>query len=469
MRQFSVGLLFFLPWGLAAAQSAGSDPGVLGAERVFNAWMDEQMAYRGLPGIAIGVVSDQQLVWAKGYGYADTAARTPMTPATKFRMASHSKLFTATAIMQLRDQGKVRLDDPVVKYLPWFKVKPAEPDDAPITIEELLTHSSGLSREAGSHWVDYKFPDAGELKAYVAGTQAIYSPQVRWKYSNLAVSIAVAVVEAVSGEKYADYVQHHIFDPLGMKDSSVDRDVPGMATGYGRRMPDGSRAKMPFIDAKAMGPATGITSTVEDMAKFVSLQFRKGSPVLSTAALREMHRARMMENDWTHGNAIGFSVERTKDRLYVGHGGSYPGYKTQTLFQLDDKVGVIVLTNGDDSNPSDIARHLMQIVGAAVAKAAPKKSAAAWDPAWGRFAGLYRSVHRDTAVVELNQELVMFDPAGANPERQDKLVPAGNGEFRLEAPSGGATVGEAVRFVQLPNGTMRMYTGGSYSDRVSPR
>ncbi|HVO99374.1 MAG TPA: serine hydrolase domain-containing protein [Bryobacteraceae bacterium] len=469
MRRFCLGILLSLTWGLAAAQSATADPGVKGAERVFDAWMEEQVAYRGLPGVAVGVVSDQQLVWAKGYGYADTAAHTPMTATTKFRMASHSKLFTATAIMQLRDQGKVRLDDPVEKYLPWFKVKPAEPDDPPITIEELLTHSSGLSREAGAHWVDYKFPDAAELKAYLASSPAIYSPQVRWKYSNVALSIAGAVVETVSGEKYADYVQHHIFDPLGMKDSSVDRDLPGLAVGYGRRMPDGSRTKMPFVDAKAMGPATGITSTVEDMAKFVSLQFRKGSPVLSTAGLREMHRVRMLENDWTRGNAIGFAVERTKDRVYVGHGGSYPGYKTQTLMQLDDKVGVIVLTNGDDSNPSDMAQHLMQIVGAAVAKAAPKKSAAAWDPAWGRFAGLYRSANGDTAVVELNNELVTFNPVGSSPEQQSELVPIGNGQFRLEAPSGGSAVGEVVRFVPLPDGTMRMYMGGSYSDRVNPR
>ena len=82
-------------------------------------------------------------------------------------MASHSKLFTSTAIMQLRDKGKVRLDNPVSKYLPWFKPIPAEPDDPPTTIEELLTHSSGLSREAGSHWVDFKFPDAAEVRAYI--------------------------------------------------------------------------------------------------------------------------------------------------------------------------------------------------------------------------------------------------------------------------------------------------------------
>ena len=225
------------------------------------------MLYRHLPGIAVGVVADQELVWAAGFGFADTAAKVPMTPQTKFRMASHSKLFTATAVMQLREQGKLRLDDPVSKYLPWFQVKPAEPDDPPITIEELLTHSSGLPREAGSHWTTFEFPTTEQLRGLMAERQAPFSPEVRWKYSNLAYSIAGMVIEAVSGQRWADYVQQHIYEPLGMTSSSVDADVPGLAVGYGRLMPDGTRGINPFIDARGMAAATGITSTVEDMAQ----------------------------------------------------------------------------------------------------------------------------------------------------------------------------------------------------------
>src|SRR5438128_11001044 len=103
----------------AATINVANDPDVLGAERLLSAWMNGQIAYRGLPGIAVGVVSDQELVWAAGFGYANLAEKTPMTPSTKFRMASHSKMFAAIAIMQLREQGKLRLDDPVSNYLPW--------------------------------------------------------------------------------------------------------------------------------------------------------------------------------------------------------------------------------------------------------------------------------------------------------------------------------------------------------------
>ncbi len=162
------------------------------------------------------------------------------------------------------------------------------------------------------------------------------SPQVRWKYSNLALTVAGRIVEAVSGESYATYVQHHIFDPLGMTDSSADRQVSGLAVGYGRRTPDNTRKRMPFIDAKAIAAATGITSTVQVMSKFVSFPFRSGpiagSQILSSSALGVMHRVRILENDWTRGDAIGFAVNREKERVYIGHGGSYPGYSAGMFF-----------------------------------------------------------------------------------------------------------------------------------------
>lgn len=459
---------------LLAAQPGSNHPEVAGAIRLFDAWMQGQMTHRALPGVAVGIVHDQRLLWAKGYGFADISKSISMTPSTQFRMASHSKLFTATAIMQLREAGKLRLDDPVNKYLPWFSITPAEPGDPSITIEELLTHASGLPREAGSHWVDYSFPDAAEVKQYLATHRAPYSPEVRWKYSNLALTIAGMVVEAISGETFNDFVQNHILKPLDMKDSSMDRRVAGLATGYGLRRPDGTRITLPFIDSKAMSAATGLTSNIEDMARFVSLQFRKGATdpergqILNTGSLREMHRVRRLENDWQRGNAIGFAVSRIKDKVWVGHGGSYPGYKTQTYLQLDSKVGVIVLTNADDAGPNTIALRAMDTIGDAIARAsaATKPAGIAWDPEWSRFAGQYASASGIAQVVEMHQRLVLIDPTMETLSAEQRLEPLGQGQFRLEAPSGGGAVGETVRFVETNGQVTRMYTGDSYRDRV---
>lgn len=461
------------PSAQAAAAAIAADAEVQGAVRLFTAWLEGQVLYRHLPGVAVGVVADQQLVWSQGFGFADVARKTPMTPQTKFRMASHSKLFTATAIMQLREDGKLRLDDPVSKHLPWFRVTRAADDDPEITIEELLTHSSGLPREAGSHWTTLDFPTTDELRALMAERQAPFSPEVRWKYSNLAYSVAGLVIEAVSGQRWADYVQQHIYAPLGMTASSVDADVPGLATGYNRLLPDNTRTTNPFVDARGMAAATGITSTVDDMAKFAAAQFRTGrrggANILSTGSLRQMHRVRMLESNWTQGNAIGFAVRRERDKVYVSHGGSYPGYQTQTMLYPEGKVAVIVLTNADDANPGSIATQLMNTVGEAVARTTTPAAAPAtitWDPAWSRFAGLYRGRGGESQVIELNQRLVILSPNAPNLDNPIRLEPLGNGRFRYSALTGGGPVGEVVRFGEENGRVVRMYTGDGYVERV---
>lgn len=448
-----------------------ADPDVLGAERLFSAWMEGQITYRALPGIVVGVVAGDELVWAQGFGFADVASKRPMTPQTKFRMASHSKLFTATAIMQLREQGNVRLDDVVSQHLPWFKVQAAGDDDGPITIEQLLTHSSGLPREAGDHWVSYDFPTREEVRALMSDRRAAFAPAVRWKYSNLAYSVAGQVVEAASGMTWAEFVGRNIFTPLGMTSSSVDQDVAGIATGYSRRMPDGTRTTHGFVDARGMASATGITSTVEDMAKFVSAQFRRGARggdrILSTGSLREMHRVRSLEETWLVGNAIGFSVSRVGEKVYVGHGGGYPGHATQTLIQLDSRVGVIVLTNAGDSDAGAIARQLMNTVGEAVARrSAPRPQVVAWDASWARFAGLYRGRGGDSQVVLLNERLVIITPNATTVDNPVELEPLGGGRFRYTARTGGGVVGEVVRFTEENGRVVRMYTGDGYVDRM---
>jgi D-alanyl-D-alanine carboxypeptidase len=256
-----------------------------------------------------------------------------------------------------------------------------------------------------------------------------------------------------------------------MNASSVDKNVPGLAVPYARRMPDGTREVLPFVDARGMAAATGITSNVEDMSKFVSANFRGGARggdrVVSGGSWREMHRVRSVEENWMSGSGLGFDINRVNNRTYVGHGGGYPGNTTQTLIQLDDKVGVIVLTNTNDSNPFDIARQLMVTVGQAVAKAAPAKPVTvAWDPSWARFAGLYRGRGGDSQVILLNKRLVLITPNAANVDNPTTLEPLGAGRFRFVAPTGGGVVGEVVRFVEEPGKPMRMYTGDSWIDKV---
>lgn len=455
----------------AAEIAANSD--VQAATRLFSAWLEGQMAYRGLPGVAVGVVQDQQLVWSHGFGFADVATKKPMTADTRFRIASNSKLFAAIAILQLREAGKLRLDDPVSKHLPWFTMQPAGPDDGPITIEQLLSHSSGLQREAGDHWASFDFPTEAELEKLMAGRQAAFPPQTRWKYSNLAFAIAGLVVEKISGQKWADYVQANILTPLDMTATSIDKPDPGLATPYASRTPAGTRRVLPFVDARGMAAATGMTSNVADLAKFLSAQFRRapkagGNNVLSAGSWREALRVRSVDENWESGSGLGFDHNRFKGRTYVGHGGGYPGNTTMTRAQIDDKVGVIVLTNTNDSNPGDIANQLLATVGEAVAKAAKPKTTPQWDPAWARFAGLYRSPYDNgtTQVVLLNGQLALLPAMTSTAEAKTLLEPLGDGRFKLVAPTGGGAVGEVVRFEEQDGKVTRMFVGDGWSIRA---
>lgn len=455
------------------ATTLADHPDVAAARRLFSAWMEAQIAYRGLPGVAVGVVHDQQLVWSSGFGFADIAAQRPMTADTRFRIASNSKLFAAIAIMQLREAGKLRLDDPVVQHLPWFKVKPAGPDDGPITIEQLLSHSSGLQREAGDHWSSYNFPTEAELKALMPDRQAAYPPQTRFKYSNLGFAVAGLVVERISGQRWADYVAKNITGPLQMAATSTDQRDPLLATPYGSRRADGTRKIMPFIDARGLAAATGMSSNVDDLAKFMSAQFGPGSKmagnnILTRGSWRELLRVRSVDEDWMEGSGLGFDHSRVNDRTYVGHGGGYSGNTTQTLAQLDDKVGVIVLTNTNDSNAGTIANQLMATVGAAVVKAAQPADRPLWDPAWERFAGKYRSNYDDgiIQVVLLNQQLVLLSATARAAETKTTLKPLGDGRFLLEAPTGGGDIGEVVRFDETPGRPVRLYEGDGWRERT---
>ena len=456
----------------APAASVAENPDVQAAERLFSAWLEGQIAYRGLPGVAVGVVHDQQLVWSRGFGFADIASKRPMTADTRFRIASNSKIFAAIAILQLREAGKLRLDDPVSKHLPWFTMKPAGPDDGPITIEQLLSHSSGLQREAGDHWSSFDFPSEAELKVLMAGRQSAFPPQTRWKYSNLAFGIAGLVVEQVSGQRWADYVNANILKPLDMTASSIDRPDPGLATPYAARTPEGTRRVLPFVDAKGMAAATGMTSNVNDLAKFISAWFRRapnagGANVISAGSWREALRVRSVDEDWESGSGLGFDIERFKGKTYAGHGGGYPGNTTMTMAQIDDKVGVIVLTNTNDSNPGDIANQLMATVGEAVAKAAKAKATPAWDPAWTRFAGRYFGASDNvTQVVLLNKQLALLSTAARAAETRVLLEPIGGGRFRLTAPTGGGPVGEILWFEEKDGRVTRMYMGDGWSTRI---
>ena len=209
------------------------------ALRLLEAWIESRMAYRQQPGLSAGIVHDQELVWSKGFGWRDPENRSPATPQTLYRIASITKLFTATAVLQLRDEGRLQLDDPVAQHLSWFKIKSRFEDAPAVTIRHLLTHTSGLPREAAfPYWTDFEFPTREQMIEALPGQEAAFPPDTQWKYSNLALALACYIVAAFSVEAYEAYIHRHILYPLGMKYTNRTLCVfPRSRSGAGTRYP----------------------------------------------------------------------------------------------------------------------------------------------------------------------------------------------------------------------------------------
>jgi len=454
---------------LSAQHDALSEkPEVAGAIQVLDSWLSASVASRGEPGLSIGIVYGNDLIWSKGYGFANVEKRIPATASTLYRIASISKVFTATAILQLRDAGKLQLDDPVSKHLPWFHIKEPRADAPPITIWHLLTHTSGLARELPAYyWNDLKFPTREEMMRMVPEEPAVFAPEKAYKYSNLALAIAGEVVAAVSGEPYQQYVENHILRPLGMSSTLVapSPTSPNLAVGYRRRVVGEPREAEDFIEARALTPSAGLASNIEDLARFVSLQFRDsplgGSQILKGPTLREMQRVQWLKPDWQSGQGLGFGIRHVGQQVRVGKDGAAPGYKSLIEWVPAEKFGVIVLINGYDAEPTYYVNQALSIMGPAIAKAtAQPKTAPVADPSWSKYIGTYTWKHVETQILVVDGELIMISPEAAAPwDTRVRLIPVGPRTFKM---TGGGNDGELLQFEVDENGTATKLLASNY-------
>ncbi|HEY8143854.1 MAG TPA: serine hydrolase [Kofleriaceae bacterium] len=453
-----IAVLICLARPLAAADLAQQSD-VAGALQLVDLWLREQIEAGAAPGLSVAVVHDQDLIWSGGYGWSDLAARTPATSSTLYRIGSVSKLFTATAVMQLRDAGKLALDDPVAKYLPEFQVKNPFSGTPPVTVRHLLTQTSGLTREAPfPYWTTHVFPGREDILGSLSRLTLTSAPGETYKYSNLGVALLGIIAERVSGERYSDYLAHHIFAPLGMTNSSAAPNAEQLArraTPYYRRASDGSRRVFPYYDMNGLAAAGNIVSNVEDLARFAALQFSSGpaggAQILAGATLREMQRAQFVNPAFTGGRGLGFAVTRADGVTLVTHAGWIGGNRTHFLLAPASKLAVIVAVNADDANPSFFSRQIHDLVAPALAKAtATPPSARVADPAWERYVGVYRDPWGwETQVRVMGGELVVYEhdyPPEDDPrDGVTRLTPAGEDTFWMPD-------GETVVFEIGPDG-----------------
>ena len=310
-----------------------------------------------LPSIAAAVLRDGELVWEAAVGAADVTAGRDATPDTQYRLGSITKTFTAAAIMQLRDAGKLDLEDALDKHVDAAAHAP--------TLRRLLSHTSGLQRETHDDaWLKARFADVPELLETLGDAEQVLPPGARFHYSNLAFALLGVVVERVSGIPYAQYVQEKLLAPLGLTRTSFEPQEPA-AIGY---------VVLPYVEGVweeapvqtgAWIAAGQMWGTVRDLCTWAAFLAGPDESVLSRSSVEEMRTVQTIDDHvrWSGGYGLGLMLQRDGDRILAGHGGSMPGFIAAVYVSPADKVGVGILTNSSSAGLGELA---MKLVGATV-------------------------------------------------------------------------------------------------------
>jgi CubicO group peptidase (beta-lactamase class C family) len=321
-----------------------------------------------VPGAAWGIIVDGQLAHSGVYGFRDAAAKDPVRRETVFRIASMTKSFTAMAILKLRDDGKLSLDDPAERYVPELKGLPyPTADSRRITIRDLLSHAPGFPED--NAWADRHLHESHEWLAerMREGIPFSNAPGVAYEYSNFGFGILGRIVTAASGTPYNDYVETHILKPLGMESTTLDPTaVPPDRLALGYRWEDEQWKDEPLLPDGAFGAMGGMLTTIPDLARYVGVLLEAFPPrdgaetgPIRRSSLREMQQiARTRPATVTRtassgalqlnasGYGYGLRVWQTCDYAHlVAHGGGLPGFGTLMQWLPEHGVGIIAFAN----------------------------------------------------------------------------------------------------------------------------
>jgi len=420
---------------------------------IIELWIPQKMKCEDVPGMSIGIFFKGKLLYQKGFGYFDVQKKRRMRPDDLYRVASMSKMFTATAILQLQEQSKLKLNDRVSKYLPWFKGKNRVGDLSKITLRQVLSHTSGLFRDGEKpYWFSHKFPK--KLNDTISDRAIIFKNSKRFKYSNHGYALLGDVIKTVSGQTYSEYIQENILNLLGMRSTYPDLEkkaLSRLARGYGRVLPEKKRKQeaFPNVPTYAYAPATGFISNVGDLARFLnSLILRSSGPQILSEKSKRMMTKLWTKTSKTSYYGLGLSITKAGRRKYVGHGGGFAGYVTQSLINPQDKCGVIVLSNSLENQSYNISRGIFDTLYYFTDKRI-RKNAATYP-----YTGVYRDRWGDMVIASADNSLISFGVKTNNPVSNDKILlrPIGKHSFRLEMEDGFGSPGELVVFSLFKNG-----------------
>lgn len=404
--------------GCSAKTASGSDSYATEADAYINA-LNNVVTSERINGQVL-VAKSGKILLNKGYGFADKENKEEFTEDTKFLIASNTKPITATAIMQLQEKGLLNIRDPVSKYIP------SQTRGNEITIEQLMTHTSGIKRDAGIDWNNsdtWKKPATSEERINRIVSQPLdFDPGTKMQYSNAAYSMLAYIIEQVSGQSYEEYMKKNIFDPAGMTSTSAissNAALPDTAKSYSvfeSQLRTFSNVK---IDLSVVRGAGSICSTAADLYKLDRALYT--DKILSQAALKTMYE-----------KGYGWGTVELKGHKGVTHGGLVNGYSSQVLRFVEDDLTVIILMNVN--NVSSMGLSLAQtLAGIALGEhyqpLEKKERISLGEEEMKKFAGRYKLENGQIGEVKSDNGYIYLEPATSNTNR---FVPCSANEFYEE-------------------------------------
>ncbi len=375
------GFLYGITWG-APEDGLVAPNGGLSKTKIdrLESFIKRQMRLGKIPGMAVAVVQDDRVVYRRGFGFANTGRKQPVTPETMFELGSTSKAFTALGILYLAEKGLLDTHDPVKKYIPWFQMtkrkKMVDPtleslnrwfpcfyvtQNTDITIEQLLHHTSGIDPVTIADIPPSRSPDSLEKTVRTVMRKAMkpqmdYYPGERYQYTTINYDILGLIISKVSGQPYEDFMKEHILEPFGMNHTVLFREQAGknLATGYkvGFLRPLEYNAPM----YRGNTPAGYVISSVEDMSWWLKIQ-------MGTAPVSPFYRQivdQSHHDDYDYSN--GWIIHRMSDGIKFSHAGANPNYSSYIEFWLPEKLGIILLLNCNSGFAGGIGEGIVNII-----------------------------------------------------------------------------------------------------------
>jgi CubicO group peptidase (beta-lactamase class C family) len=413
-------------------------------ERFRRLVLEAQRAAR-LPSVSAAVFRGGELAWSEAVGLADVEQGEKATPETQYAVASITKTFTAASMLQLRDEGKLDLDDPLSKHLP-------EAAHGTPTLRRMLAHASGLQREPpGEIWETLTFPGEEELLQGLEEAEQVLPPMAAWHYSNLAYALLGIVVARLSDTPFRDYVQIRLLGPLGLERTTWGPGERAALPYFVEPYSDAVRRE-PVLELGGKGGESGLYSTVGDLARWGAFLCEPDESVLAAASVAEMHDLNVMADaSWTRGWGLGIELSRRGERIFGGHTGGFPGFLSILAYSRRDRIGSVVLTNA--GNWPELGPTGLGLAEAALEELAPELEP--WSPEQATPAAIAPLLGRwwsegDETIFSWRNDKLEARLADAPREREPSVFEAeGDDRFRVVS---GRERGEALRVVRDENG-----------------